>query len=235
MKRASASQTLQSRLEESILSRNYLPGDRLPSERDIMKREAVGRGTVREAYRSLQQKGLIEIRPGDGAFVRAVDSSDVGDTLSTLIQHGGITAAQVQEFREAVESRCAAYAAERATPQQKDQLKDLIDQMEAYYRACGQGDLQFYTMELQLHTQLAKISGNPMFEWFATTFQKNVQSLSKMMAHHSGKPEEALEDWRNFINALYRKEVTKASLIISSHISRFGKILDNAEYHKQDR
>ncbi len=235
MKKANASQTLQNRFEESILSRKYLPGDQLPSERDIMKRETVGRGTVREAYRSLQQKGLIEIRPGNGAFVRAVDSSEVGDTLSTLIRHGGISAAQVQEFREAVESRCAAYAAERATPEQKDHLKILIDQMEAYYRACGQGDLRFYTMELHLHTQLAKISGNPMFEWFATTFHKNVQSLNKILAHHSGKPEEVLEDWRNFINALYRKEVTKASMIISSHISRFGNIFNNPEYHKQDR
>ncbi len=59
--------------------------------------------------------------------------------------------------------------------------------------------------------------------------------LNKILAHHSGKPEEVLEDWRNFINALYRKEVTKASMIISSHISRFGNIFNNAEYHKQDR
>ena len=71
----SASEKLEFQFEKSILSRQYLPGDRLPSERDIMKQQKVGRGTVREAYRSLQQKGLIEIRRGDGAFVRAVDSS----------------------------------------------------------------------------------------------------------------------------------------------------------------
>ena len=230
-----ASQKLQRRFEESILSRQYRPGDRLPSERDIMRRENVGRGTVREAYRSLQQKGLIEIRPGDGSFVREIDSAKVGDTLSTLIRHRGISARHLQEFREAVERRCAAYAAERATLEQKNHLKELIDQLEAQYRSCGQGDLRFYEMELNLHMQLAKISGNPMFEWFATTFQKNAHSFSKILAYQAGKPEEALEDWRNFINALYRKEVTKASMIISSHIFRFGKILENAEHLKQDQ
>jgi DNA-binding FadR family transcriptional regulator len=232
--RITTSQKLQRKIEEAILSRQYLPGDRLPSERDIMKRDRVGRSTVREAYRSLRQKGLVDIRPGDGAFVREVDSANVGDTLSALIRHRGISVRHLQEFREAVESRCAAYAAERATTAQKDHLKVLIDQMEARYRSHGPGDLHFYEMELNLHTQLARISGNPMFEWFTATFQKNADSFSKILAHQTEKSEEALEDWRHFIDALYQKEVTRASMIISSHIIRFGNILENAEAFKPD-
>ena len=45
-------------------------------------------------------------------------------------------------------------------------------------------------------------------------------------------PEEALEDWRNFITALDQKEVTKAAMIISSHIFRFGKILEDLDPDK---
>jgi GntR family transcriptional repressor for pyruvate dehydrogenase complex len=172
---------------------------------------------------------LIEIKPGDGAFVREVDSAKAGDTLSTLIRHSGVSASHIQEFREAVESRCAAYAAERATTAQKDHLKDLIDQLEARYQSRGHNDVRFYEMELNLHKQLAKISGNPIFEWFATTFQKNAQSYSKILVRQAGKPQEALEDWRQFIKALYKKEVTRASMIITSHIFRFGKALGNVE------
>jgi DNA-binding FadR family transcriptional regulator len=87
-------------------------------------------------------------------------------------------------------------------------------------------------MELGLHAQLAKISGNPMFEWFATTFQKNAAEFSQMLAYQVEKPEEALEDWRNFITALDRKEVTKAAMIISSHIFRFGKMLEDLDPDK---
>ncbi len=228
-KKITASQRLQAIFEELILSRQYHPGDRLPSEREIMKKEKVGRGTVREAYRSLQQTGLIEIRPGDGAFVRTVDSAEVGDTLATLIRHGGVSAGHLHEFRVAVESRCAALASERATPEQKNHLKKRVDQMEMRYRSYGRGDLRFYEMELDLHAQLARITGNPMFEWFATTFQKNAQSFSEILAHRTGKPEEALEDWRNFINALDKQEVTKASMIMRSHIYRFGKVLEEGK------
>ncbi len=229
------SQKLQRTIEEAILNRQYLPGDRLPSERNIMKRDQVGRSTVREAYRSLQQKGLVDIRPGDGAFVREIDSANVGDTLAALIRHRGVSVRHLQEFREAVEVRCAAYAAERATTEQKDHLKKLIDKMEARYRSHGPGDIQFYEMELSLHTQLAKISGNPMFEWFTATFQKNADSLCKILARQTEKSEEALEDWHHFIDALYQKEVTRASMIISSHIIRFGNILENAEPFKSDQ
>ena len=62
-----------------------------------MKKFKVGRGTVRAAYHSLQQKGLIEIRHGGGAFVQEIDSSVAGDTLSTLIRYRRISTQHLQE------------------------------------------------------------------------------------------------------------------------------------------
>lgn len=229
-----ASESLQLRLEESILNRKYLPGDRLPSEREIMEQLKVGRGTVREAYHSLQQKGLIEIRHGGGAFVREVDSSMVGDTLATLIRHRQVSTLHLQEFREAIESRFAAYAAERATKEQIDNLKLLVDQMEERYQSLGEADLRFYELELNLHTQLAIISGNPIFEWCAITFQSNAASFSNILVHQTDNIDEILKDWRDFITAVERKQVTKAAMIIGSHIFRFGKILEDRDQHKSD-
>jgi len=229
-----ASESLQLRLEESILNRQYLPGDRLPSEREIMGQLKVGRGTVREAYRSLQQKGLIETRPGGGAFVREVDSSMVGDTLATLIRHGRVSLQHLLEFREAFESRCTAYAAERATPEQIGHLTTLIDQMEDMLGSSSDGNLRFYELELNLHTQLAIITGNPMFEWFASTFERNAAAYSDILANQSEKPEEAIQDWRDFIQAVENREVTKAAMTMGSHIFRFKKILEDLDKDKND-
>ena len=229
-----ASESLQLRLEESILNRLYLPGDRLPSEREIMGQLKVGRGTVREAYRSLQQKGLIEIRHGGGAFVREVDSSIVGDTLATLIRHGRVSLQHLLEFREAFESRCAAYAAERATPEQIGHLTTLVDQMEDILGSSNDGGLRFYELELNLHTQLAVLSGNPMFEWFASTFERNAASYSVNLARQREKPQEAIQDWRDFIQAVENREVTRAVMIMGSHIFRFKKILEDLDRDHND-
>jgi len=225
-----ASERLQTQLEELILNRrSFLPGDRLPSERKIMSEYKVGRGTVREAYRSLAQKGLIEVRHGGGAFVRKVESDMVGETLATLIRHRRVSTQHLLEFREALESRCAAYAAERATPEQIKDLKLQIDEMEALLDSRGYGDTRFYMLEVNLHTQLAKISGNPMFEWFASTFERNAMAFSNMLADQPEKPEEALKDWRAFIQAVEKKEITRAAMIIAAHVFQFRKVLEDLD------
>jgi len=232
-KKVTASDRLQQQLEESLLKRQYLSGDRLPSEREVMKKFKVGRGTVRAAYRSLQQKGLIEIRHGGGAFVQEIDSSVVGDTLSTLIRHRRISTQHLQEFREAIEIRCAAYAAERATKKQISNFSFLIDQMEEMLGSPGDWHLQFYELELNLHTELARMSGNPMFEWVASTFEQHAEAVSDIIVHSLEQPEEeVLRDWRNFIQAVENKEVTKASRIIGSHIFRSGTILEDLKKDK---
>ena len=231
--KVTASDSLQQQLEKSLLKRQYLPGERLPSEREIMKQFTVGRGTVRAAYRSLQQKGLIEIRHGGGAFVQEIDNSVVGDTLSTLIRHRRISIQHLQEFREAIEIRCAAYAAERATQKQISNLKFLIDQMEDMLGSSGDWHLQFYELELKLHTELARMSGNPMFESVTSTFHQHAEAVSDIIVNSLEQPEEeVLTDWRNFIQAVENREVTMASRIIGSHIFRSGTILENL---KQDK
>ncbi len=234
IEKINASERLQLRLEELIFNHHYLPGDRLPSERDIMAKFNVGRGTVREAYRSLQQKGLIEIKHGGGAFVKEIDSSMVGETLATFIRHRQVPIGQFQEFREAIESRCAAYAAERATPAQIDQLKQLFNKLENKHQSVGTTDKKFYELELKLHTQVAKITGNPMFEWFASTFERNAAAYSDILANQSENLQEAMQDWRDFIQAIENREVTKAAIIMGSHIFRFKKVLEDLDQDNND-
>jgi len=59
-------------IEAAILEERILPGERLPSERELQVQFKTGRGVIREAIRALKQKGLIEIRKGGkgGAYVK---------------------------------------------------------------------------------------------------------------------------------------------------------------------
>jgi len=53
-----------------IAERQLQPGDRLPSERELAELLSVSRASVREALRVLSAMGLVEVRSGDGTFVR---------------------------------------------------------------------------------------------------------------------------------------------------------------------
>ena len=72
-----------------------------------------------------------------------------------------------------------------------------------------------------------------MFEWVASTFEQHAEAVSDIIVHSLEQPEEeVLRDWRNFIQAVENKEVTKASRIIGSHIFRSGTILEDLKKDK---
>src|SRR4051794_23544161 len=103
-------------LREAILSGRIRPGDRLPGERQLCESFGVGRPTLREALRSLEATGLIEVRPGKGGGSYAVTPSEatVGDALAALVNLRGASLEDLAEFRLDFEGENASWAARRA-------------------------------------------------------------------------------------------------------------------------
>ena len=121
-------------IEEAILSGQLQPGDTLPSERDLKDMFQTSRGTLREALRVLEQKGLIEIKlgVGGGSVVKAAPLEQVCNGLDLLIRFQKISLHHLSEFREDVESSVAAIAARRAVPNDIQALDDLLNDARGY-------------------------------------------------------------------------------------------------------
>src|SRR4051794_17398846 len=102
-------------LREAILSGRVRRGDRLPAERDLCAEFGVGRPTLREALRSLEAVGMIEVRPGKGGGSYAVTPSEatVGEALAALVNLRGASLEDLAEFRVDFEGENAAWAARR--------------------------------------------------------------------------------------------------------------------------
>lgn len=83
MNRTTTAQTITEYFAEKIRSGEYQSGDRLPSERELMAQLSVARSTIREAMQSLYSRNLIEIRAGEGTFVKGYD---VTETLHTQLK-----------------------------------------------------------------------------------------------------------------------------------------------------
>src|SRR3954470_10882631 len=115
-------------LREAILSGRIRPGERLPNERELCERFGVGRPTLREALRSLEAVGLIEVRPGKAGGSYAVTPSEatVGAALAALVGLRGASLENLAESRVDFESENAAWAARRATAADIAELEAIV-------------------------------------------------------------------------------------------------------------
>jgi len=103
-------------IRDAILTGEIPEGARLPNERDLAERFEVGRPTVREALRSLEALGIVEIRPGrsGGAYAARPSEATLGSALSTLVSLHGASPQELPEFRLSFEAENAWWAARRA-------------------------------------------------------------------------------------------------------------------------
>jgi GntR family transcriptional repressor for pyruvate dehydrogenase complex len=137
-----------------ILARRLKVGDRLPPERDLCEQFKVSRTVVREAIRILDAKGLLTSQGGSGTYVRAIQSSDVVDSLDMYIatQSPSMPYGELMEVRRVLEVQITALAAERATEETISELEHLLSDMIA-----SQADPDtFAKTDLEFHMALAR-------------------------------------------------------------------------------
>ena len=151
-----------SQVRGMIAGGHLKPGDRLPSERDLSFQLQVSRNTLREALRSLEHAGLIEMRKGasGGSFVRTGSGEATVTALSDLYHLGGITPNQITEARIWLTELVVRVACERATD------KDFED-LEANIKASAQADHEGgfdkrQKINREFHVILARATQNPI-------------------------------------------------------------------------
>ena len=123
-------QLVQERLIQFMRGNNLRPGDKLPSENDIAKRLGIGRPALREALRSLQALGLIEVRAGSGWY--AVDPSldAVAKHLVFALEPSDQTRKELHRIRGILEGAFLGEAMGKLTPDDFVTLRKLAAKME---------------------------------------------------------------------------------------------------------
>ena len=120
-------------VEEAIAAGRLRPGDRLPSERQLMAELGVGRSTVREALRVLSSKGLVRSRPGDpsGPLVLPFSADGLREQVVLLARADFLTLRELLQFRMTVEGAAHRLAAASCTSDQLAGLELLVLDLEA--------------------------------------------------------------------------------------------------------
>lgn len=116
-------------IRSSIMSGEFVPGDRLPPERELAEMFGVSRPSVREALNILGASGLVEALQGGGTTVKSLMEQGSGNSLSDMIRVEQERALDVIEVRKCMESWTAYFAAKRALPEDLRRMEEIIDSM----------------------------------------------------------------------------------------------------------
>ncbi|KMM38335.1 FadR/GntR family transcriptional regulator [Guptibacillus hwajinpoensis] len=134
-------------LLDKIKSGELSPGSKLDSVQSLAEGFDVGRSAVREALSALRAMGLVEMRQGEGTFIKQYDPSTLSQSLSTGILMNRQDTIELLQVRKILETGCAASAAEKRTEEELFQIQQALMDMEkaVSHRELGeQADLQFH-------------------------------------------------------------------------------------------
>ena len=129
-------------IREKIMSGEYQPGDRLPTEREIIDSLGVSKASLREAFRVLEAEGLIISKQGGGRFVRAARAESFFRIVGVI---GPLERSQILdllEARETIECKTAELAAKKATSEDIMALKKNF-KANAFEKQAIRGGIEF--------------------------------------------------------------------------------------------
>lgn len=157
-----AFEEITTQIRDQLARRSLRTGDRLPAERQLAGQFRVSRNTLREALRSLENSGLLELKKGatGGAFIRAGGGEAAVAGLSDLFRMGAIRPEHLTEARILVGTEVTRLACKR---RRKADLAALEENVRAAEQATAKGDLaRRAEINYEFHRLLARATRNPV-------------------------------------------------------------------------
>jgi GntR family transcriptional repressor for pyruvate dehydrogenase complex len=193
----------------------FLIGESLPSEQALSEKYEVSRTTVRDAISGLVEKGFLERRHGKGVYV--IDKSEfvVADSLRIFMMRGNYTVAEFMETREAIEEQIAYFAAQRATDEQIEKMRQSIRSM-----LLESNNIEKYARyDLIFHKELAKASQNRLLNAVITAIEPLLTQVIQKVVLAGGQVEKDSHYHENILSAVLSRDSNEAREKMRQHLS----------------
>ncbi|WEZ85851.1 transcriptional regulator NanR (plasmid) [Rhizobium sp. 32-5/1] len=209
-----------SRLRSMITSGELEPGDEMPSERELMERFGVGRPAIREAMQSLANMGLVVISHGERAKVLELTAQSifrqVDMTAKIMLSKSSDSLEHLKSARIFFERGMAREAAAKASKQDISALREILERQRA---ALGQAEA-FISADMEFHTRIAAISGNPIFIAISEAMLAWLKEYHTEMLIWTGKEKLTLAEHAEIITCLESNDPDAAEHAVLRHLER---------------
>jgi GntR family transcriptional regulator, sialic acid-inducible nan operon repressor len=208
------------RLERMITSGELKPGDDMPSERVLMERFGVGRPAIREAMQSLANMGLVAISHGERAKVLELTAQSifrqVDATAKIMLSRSSDSLEHLKNARIFFERGMAREAAAKATERDIEELREILERQR---RSLGKAE-EFISADMQFHTRIARISGNPIFVAVSEAMLAWLKEYHTDMLIWTGKEKFTLVEHEKIVDRLAAADAGGAEVAMLVHLER---------------
>lgn len=198
-------------LRRKINDHSFAPGDRLPAERALSETYRVARGTIRSALNQLEDEGLVEIKPGSGAYVLGGNHN-----VHSVIEHA--KPLELIDARFALEPHMCRLAVLHANRQDLDAAEELLRTMEASTK----DPIAFSVADTKFHTFLAEITGNSLLIWMVSKINSVRQQEQWGQMRSITLDEERIKEYniqhRAIIDAIRARQPEEAANLMKQHL-----------------
>jgi DNA-binding FadR family transcriptional regulator len=215
IRRGSLCDEVIAQLREQISSGTWPVGERIPPESELVERLQVGRGTVREAIKALAHIGLLEVRQGDGTYVKS--RSELAGALRR--QMGSVTDIHVQEVRRALEVEGARLAAKRRTAEDLAAMTAALDERDVHAKVAkelGRWDeswgVPWVEADVRFHQAVVAASHNPMLTEMYMEMSAELSASLRSFAEQEDHEPFLIRGHRTLLDAIRARDEQTAML-----------------------
>ena len=217
-------------IQDAILNGRLRAGEMLPSERELKDTFQVSRGTLREALRVLEQKGLVQIKVGvhGGTIVKSFGTDQLTESLDFLVRSQKFSLEQLAEFREGIEGNVASLAASRAEENDIRNLDQFLAEAKKEMEKGAANWEDFVKVDQKIHQFLAEIARNPVYAVVLNSVHNNIHRYYESFLPKQDRIlKENYQDLCAIVSAIKQKDCDQAHYLAQNHVKRFHKYMED--------
>lgn len=204
-------------IEDSVLKGTLKPGDQLPAERELAQRLGVSRTAVREAVKTLREKGLVEAYSGRGTFITDGTSQAARQSFDLMVKIGQQEGSpHLAELRLILEPGIAALAAARIQEPEIVAMREAVAVMDR-----SQRDPEAYIeADLDFHLAMAEAAGNPLILSLIDSIVGLLREQRIRIFNVEGGPQRGQIHHKRILDAVERHDPEMARGAMRSHLEQ---------------
>jgi GntR family transcriptional repressor for pyruvate dehydrogenase complex len=213
-RRETVSTEIARRILTYLLAGNVEPGQRIPSERKLAEALGVGRSVVREALKSLTLLGLVDVRQGDGTYLRSTESDLLPQSIEWGLMLGQKRTADLVEARRHLEEILAGLAADRRSEEDLEYLRVHLAEM----RASFDDPDRFVAADIAFHMRVTEAARNETLGGVITGIRSLLQVWISRVMHSQDSYEPSLDEHIAVLAAIEAKDAVAARAAMRAHM-----------------